>query len=44
MTTWTRETTSGTSTETIPLPAGVTANDVTNIISDLKVLKGFYDK
>ena len=34
----------GTSTEEIDLPAGVTANDVTNMISDLKVLKGFYDK
>jgi len=33
----------GTSTEEITLPAGVTANDVTNMISDLKVLKGFYD-
>ena len=34
----------GTSTEEITLPASVTANDVTNMISDLKVLKGFYDK
>jgi hypothetical protein len=31
------------SNKPIPLPTGVTANDVTNMISDLKVLKGFYD-
>ena len=32
------------SNKPIPLPAGVTADDVTNMISDLKVLKGYYDK
>ena len=34
----------GTTTTDIPLPDGVTANDVTNMITDLNVLKGFYDK
>ena len=34
----------GTTTTDIPLPKGVTAANVTDIITDLNVLKGFYDK
>ena len=34
----------GTTTTDIPLPKGVTAKDVTDMITDLNVLKGFYDK
>jgi hypothetical protein len=34
----------GKTTTDIPLPKGVTAQNVTDIITDLNVLKGFYDK
>jgi hypothetical protein len=34
----------GTTTTDIPLPKGVTATNVTDMITDLNVLKGFYDK